>query len=58
MIVPNGNCAKYGCSSLRTTPGISQYRCDTAGTIVSVITAGRVKDDNLRSQIKHRTLNA
>ena len=56
--MPNGNYAKYGWSSLRTTPGISQSRSDTAGTIVSVITTGRVKDDNLRSQIKHRTLNA
>ena len=58
MIMPNGNYAKYGWSSLRTTPGISQSRSDTAGTIVSVVTTGRVKDDNLRSQIKHRTLNA
>ena len=29
LIMPDGNCAMYGCSSLRTTPGISLYKSNT-----------------------------
>ena len=48
----------YGCSSARTTPGVSLYRsCLTLEeNIVAVITQDRVIDDNLKSQIKDQTL--
>ena len=47
----------YGCSSARTTPGVSLYRSLTLEeNIVAVITQDRVIDDNLKGQIKNRTL--
>ena len=30
--MPSGNCAIYGCSSSRTTPGVSQHMSNTRGT--------------------------
>ena len=47
----------YGCSSARTTPGVSLYRSLTLEeNIVAVITQDRVIDDNLKRQIKNQTL--
>ena len=47
----------YGCSSARTTPGVSLYRSLTLEeNIVAVITQDRVIDDNLKKQIKNQTL--
>ena len=47
----------YGCPSARTTPGVSLYGSLTPGeNIVAVITQDRVIDDNLKRQIKNRTL--
>ena len=48
----------YGCSSARTTPGVSLYRsCLTLEEdIVAVITQDRVIDGNWKRQIKNRTL--
>ena len=49
----------YGCSSARTTPGVSLYRSLTLEeNIVAVITQDRVIDDNLKKQIKNQTLCA
>ena len=47
----------YGCFSARTTPGASLYRSLTLEeNIVAVITQDKVIDDNLKRQIKNRTL--
>ena len=48
----------YGCSSARTTPGVSLYRsCLTLEeNIVAVITQDRVIDNSLKRQIKNQTL--
>ena len=47
----------YGCSSARTTPGVSLYRSlILEENIVVVITQDRVIDDNLKRQIKNQTL--
>ena len=47
----------FGCSSARTTPGVSLYRSLTCEeNIVAVITQDRVIDDNLKRQIKNQTL--
>ena len=47
----------YGCSSARTTPGVSLYRRLTLEeNIAAVITQDRVMDNNLKMQIKNRTL--
>ena len=47
----------YGCSSARTTPGVSLYRSLTLEeNIVAVITQDRVIDDNLKRQTKSQTL--
>ena len=44
----------YGCSSARTTPGVSLYRSLTLEeNIVAVITQDSVIDDNLKRQIKN-----
>ena len=57
MINNRVNYVIYGCSSARTTPGVSLYRSVTLdGNIVAVITQDRVIDDNLNSKIKNRTL--
>ena len=46
----------YSCSSVKTNPGVSQYRsCLTLEeNIVAVITQDRVIDDNLKKQIKSK----
>ena len=48
----------YGCSSERTTPGVSLYRsCLTLEeNIIAFITQDRVIDDNLKRQIKNQNL--
>ena len=57
MINNRVNYIIYGCSSARTTPGVSLYRSVTLdGNIVAVITQDRVIEDNLNSKIKNRTL--
>ena len=56
-MMPGVNYVIYGCSSARTTPGVSLYRSLTLEeNIVAVITQDRVIDDNLKKQIKNRTL--
>ena len=51
------NCLMYGCSSARTTPGVSLYRSFTLEEdIVAVITQDRVIDNSLKRQIKNQTL--
>ena len=51
------NYVVYGCSSARTTAGVSLYRSLTLEeNIVAVITQDRVIDDNLKRQIKNQTL--
>ena len=53
--MPGVNYVIYGCSSARTTPGVSLYRSLTLEeNIVAVITQDRV--DNLKRQIKNQTL--
>ena len=49
----------YGCSSARTALGVSLYRGSVTlleENIVAVITQDSVIDDNLKRQIKNRTL--
>ena len=56
-MMPGVNYLMYGCSSARTTPGVSLYRSLTLEeNIVAVITQDRVIDDNLKRQIKNETL--
>ena len=56
-MMPGVNYVIYGCSSARTTPGVSLYRSLTLKeNIVAVITQERVIDDNLKSQTKDQTL--
>ena len=56
-MMPGVNYVIYGCSSARTTPGVSLYRSLTLeGNIVAVITQDRVIDDNLKMQIENQTL--
>ena len=58
-MMPGVNYVIYGCSSARTTPGVSLYWSFTLEeNIIAVITQDRAKDDNLRRQIKSRTLCA
>ena len=48
----------YGCSTVRTTPGVSFYGSLTVEeNIVAVITQDRVIDNNLKRQIKNQTLS-
>ena len=55
--MPGGNYVIYGCSSARQTPGRSLYRSFTLEeNIIAVITQERVVDDNLKRQLKNRTL--
>ena len=57
FMMPGVNYAIYGCSSARTTPGVSLYQSLTLEeNIVAVITQDRVIDDNLKRQIKNQTL--
>ena len=56
-MMPGVNYVIYGCSSARTTPGVSLYWSFTLEeNIIAVITQDRVIDDNLKGQIKNRTL--
>ena len=56
-MMPGVNYVIYDCSSARTTPGVSLYQSLTfEENIVAVITQDRVIDDNLKRQIKNRTL--
>ena len=56
-MMPGVNYVIYGCSSARTTPGVSLYCSLTLEeNIVAVITEDRVIDDNLRRQLKNQTL--
>ena len=55
-MMPGVNYLIYGCSSARTTPGVSLYRSLTLEeNIVAVITQDRVIDDNLKKQMKNQT---
>ena len=55
-MMPGVNYVIYGCSSARTTPGISLYQNLTLEeNIVAVITQDRVIDNNLNRQIKNQT---
>ena len=53
-MMPGVNYVIYGCSSARTTPGVSLYwSCLTLEeNIVAVITQDRMIDDNLKRQSK------
>ena len=56
-MMPAVNYVMYGCSSTRTTPGVSLYRSLTPEeNIVAVITQDMVIDTNLERQIKNQTL--
>ena len=53
-MIPGVNHVMYGCSSARTTPGVSLYRSLTLEeNIVAVFTQDRVIDDNLKRQISN-----
>ena len=54
-MMPGVNYVIYGCSSARTTPGVSLYRSLTLEeNIVAVITQNRVIDSNLKRRIKNQ----
>ena len=57
-MMPGVNYVIYGCSSARTTPGVSLYwsLITLEENIIAVITQDRVIDDNLKRQIKNQTL--
>ena len=57
-MMPGVNYVIHGCSSARTTPGVSLYQSylTLEESIVAVITQDRVIDDNLKRQIKNQTL--
>ena len=56
-MMPGVNYVIYGCSSARTTPGVSLYRSLTLEeNTVAVITQDRLIDNNLKKQIKNQTL--
>ena len=56
LIMPGVNYVIYGCSSARVT-GVSLYWCFTLEeNIIAVIIRDRVKDGNLKRQIKSQTL--
>ena len=56
-MMPGVNYVIYGCFSARLTPGVSLYwSFILEENIIAVITQGRVIDDNLKRQIKNRTL--
>ena len=55
-MMPGVNYVIYGCSSAKTTPGVSLYRSLTLEeNIAAVITQNRVIDNNLKRQIKSQT---
>ena len=57
-MMPGVNYVIYGCSSARTTPGVSLYRSylTLEENIVAVVTQDMVIDENLKRQIKNQTL--
>ena len=56
-MMPGVNYVIYGCSSAKTTPGISLYWSLTLEeNIVAVFTQGSVLHDNLKREIKNQTL--
>ena len=56
-MIPGVNYLIYGCSSARTTPGVSPYRSLTLEeNIVAGITQDKVIDNSLKRQIKNQTL--
>ena len=56
-MMPGVNYVTYGCFSTRTIPGVSLYRSLTLEeNIVAVMTQDKLIDDNLKKQIKNRTL--
>ena len=56
-MMPGVNYLIYGCSSARTTPGVSLYWSLTLKeNIVVVITQDRVVDDKLKRQMENLTL--
>ena len=56
-MMPGVNYVIYGCSSARTTQGVSLYWSLTLKeNIVAVITQDRVIDNSLKRQIKNQTL--
>ena len=56
-MMPGVNYVIDGCFSARTTPGVLLYRSLTLKqNIVAVITQDKVIGDNLKRQIKNRTL--
>ena len=57
-MMPGVNYVIYGCSSARTTPEVSLYRSLSLEEkyCCSYYTQDRVTDDNLKKQIKNRTL--
>ena len=56
-MMPGVNYLIYGCSSARTTPGVSPYRSLTLEeNIVAGITQDKVIDNSLKRQIKNQTL--
>ena len=56
-MMSGANYVIYGCSSAKTTPGVSLYRSLTLEeNIAAVITQDRVIDNSLKRQIKNQTL--
>ena len=56
-MMPDVNYVIYGCSSVRTAPGVSLFQSLTLEeNIIADITQGRVIDDSLKRQIKSRNL--
>ena len=56
-MMPGVNYVIYGCSSAKTTPGVSLYWSLTLEeNIVAVFTQDSVMDDNLKREIKNQTL--
>ena len=56
-MIPSVNSVIYGCSSARSTPGVSLYQSLTLEeNIIAVITQDRVNDENLKRHTKNRTL--
>ena len=56
-MMPSLNYVIYGCSSAKTTPGVSLYlSLILEEIIIAVITQDRVITDDLKRQIKNRIL--
>ena len=57
-MMPNINYIIYGCCYARTAPGVSLtiQELMIGGEILAAISQDRIIDDNLKRQIKNRTL--